>query len=57
MLGRKQELSLQFLQIVDGLLLVIAFWVAHTIRFVAPDMAEAAALEGFLMNYSAELEP
>lgn len=34
MIGRKQELSLQFLQIVDGLLLVIAFWVAHTIRFL-----------------------
>lgn len=35
MLGRKQELNLQFLQIVDGLLLVIAFWVAHTLRFLA----------------------
>lgn len=37
MIGRKQELNLQFLQIVDGLLLVIAFWMAHTIRFVAVD--------------------
>lgn len=37
MLGRKQELSLQFLQIIDGLMLVIAFWVAHTIRFLAVD--------------------
>lgn len=37
MLGRKQELNLQFLQIVDGLLMVIAFWMAHTIRFLGAD--------------------
>ena len=34
MLGRKQELSLQFQQIVDGILMVVAFWGAHTFRFV-----------------------
>lgn len=34
MLGRKQELNLQFQQISDGLLLVAAFWIAHTIRFL-----------------------
>ncbi len=34
MIGRKQELNLQFQQIVDGLLLVIAFWGAHTLRFL-----------------------
>jgi len=33
MIGRKQELNLQFLQITDGLLMVIAFWIAHTLRF------------------------
>ncbi len=33
MLGRKQELNLQFLQILDGLLMVISFWIAHTLRF------------------------
>ncbi len=35
MLGRKQELNLQFLQIVDGLLMVFAFWAAHTFRFLS----------------------
>src|SRR5678815_1851064 len=39
MLGRKQELSLQFLQIVDGILLVVAFWTAHTLRFIGGDLA------------------
>jgi len=33
MLGRKQELNLQFLQIIDGLLMVVAFWAAHALRF------------------------
>ncbi|MEA3209969.1 MAG: hypothetical protein QOE70_3026 [Chthoniobacter sp.] len=33
MLGRKQELNLQFLQITDGLLMVISFWMAHSLRF------------------------
>jgi exopolysaccharide biosynthesis polyprenyl glycosylphosphotransferase len=39
MLGRKQELNLQFQQIVDGLLLVICFWVAHTLRFIGAESA------------------
>ena len=34
MLGRRQELNLQFLQILDGILLVIAFWAAHAFRFL-----------------------
>ncbi len=33
MIGRKQEINLQFLQIVDGFLLVIAFWLAHVFWF------------------------
>jgi exopolysaccharide biosynthesis polyprenyl glycosylphosphotransferase len=33
MLGRKQELNLQFLQIADGFLLVLSFWIAHSLRF------------------------
>ncbi len=37
MLGRKQELNLQTLQIADGLLLVVAFWVAHTLRYLGAD--------------------
>ncbi len=37
MLGRKQELNLQFQQIVDGVLLVIAFWGAHTLRYLGGD--------------------
>jgi exopolysaccharide biosynthesis polyprenyl glycosylphosphotransferase len=39
MLGRKQELNLQFLQIADGLLMVIAFWGAHTLRFFGGDLS------------------
>ncbi len=38
MLGRKQELNLQFLQIVDGLLLILSFWAAHTLRFFGWDI-------------------
>ena len=34
MIGRKQELNLQFLQIADGILLAVAFWLAHTLRFL-----------------------
>jgi exopolysaccharide biosynthesis polyprenyl glycosylphosphotransferase len=34
MLGRRQELNLQFQQIADGLLLSVAFWLAHTLRFL-----------------------
>ena len=34
MIGRRQELNLQFLQIVDALLLAFAFWSAHTLRFL-----------------------
>jgi len=32
MIGRKQELNLQFQQILDGGLLILAFWLAHVIR-------------------------
>ncbi len=37
MLGRKQELNLQFLQIIDGMLLVVSFWLAHSLRFFGAD--------------------
>ena len=33
MLGRRQELNLQFQQIADGLLMSLAFWLAHAVRF------------------------
>jgi exopolysaccharide biosynthesis polyprenyl glycosylphosphotransferase len=33
MIGRRQELNLQFLQIVDALLLAAAFWLAHFFRY------------------------
>jgi exopolysaccharide biosynthesis polyprenyl glycosylphosphotransferase len=33
MLGRRQELNLQFLQIVDALLIAAAFWFAHAFRY------------------------
>jgi len=36
MIGRKQELNLQLQQIIDGALLVIAFWAAHVIRLFLP---------------------
>src|SRR5580658_2614669 len=38
MLGRKQELNLQFLQITDGILMVVAFWIAHQLRFFSTDL-------------------
>ncbi len=34
MLGRRQELNLQFLQLLDGLLLAVAFYLAHAFRFL-----------------------
>ena len=34
MLDRKEELNRQLQQIVDGLLMVVAFWGAHTLRFI-----------------------
>jgi len=37
MLGRRQKLNLQFLQIVDALLLVAAFWGAHWFRYHGPE--------------------
>jgi exopolysaccharide biosynthesis polyprenyl glycosylphosphotransferase len=37
MLGRKQELNLQFLQIADGILMVASFWLAHALRFFGGD--------------------
>ena len=33
MLGRRQKLNLQFLQIVDGFLVVASFWFAHWLRY------------------------
>jgi len=38
MLGRRQELNLQFQQIADGLLMSLAFWLAHTLRFVGTSL-------------------
>src|SRR5271157_6017549 len=32
MIGRKQELNLQFQQILDGGILILCFWLAHIIR-------------------------
>ncbi len=37
MIGRKQEINLQFRQIVDGMLLVAAFWGAYVLRYSATD--------------------
>lgn len=38
MLGRKQELNQQFHQILDGLLIVMAFWLAHVFRFYSAEL-------------------
>ncbi len=37
MLGRRQKLNLQFLQIVDAFLIVAAYWSAHWFRFAGPE--------------------
>jgi exopolysaccharide biosynthesis polyprenyl glycosylphosphotransferase len=37
MLGRRQEIHLQFQQIADGLLMSLAFWLAHTLRIIGSD--------------------
>jgi len=37
MIGRRQELNLQLLQIADGLLLAVAFWLAHAFRFLGAE--------------------
>jgi len=37
MMGRKQELNLQFYQILDAVLLAICFWAAHVLRYQATD--------------------
>lgn len=39
MLGRRQELHLQSLQIIDGLLMSVMFWLAHALRFIGSDWA------------------
>ncbi len=41
MIGRKQEIRLQFLQIIDGVLLVLTFWLAYVVRFTMPEWFEA----------------
>ena len=33
MLGRRQQINLQFLQILDALLLILTFWGAHSLRY------------------------
>ena len=38
MLGRRQKLNLQFLQIVDAFLLVAAYWSAHWLRYRGHDV-------------------
>ena len=36
MLGRKQEINLQASQILDSLLIALAFWICHSLRFYNP---------------------
>ena len=33
MLGRKQEINLKLNQIADGLVLLVAFWISHKLRY------------------------
>ncbi len=44
MLGRKQEFNLHFQQILDGTLLVVAFWLAHFLRTVGADWFDWKAI-------------
>ena len=45
MSGRKQEINRQFNQIVDGVLLVLAFWGAHVLRIALMRVQEIAQLD------------
>lgn len=52
MLGRKQEINLQLTQIVDSVLVALAFWLCHSIRYyllplLFPDLPPIPGLEGF----------
>ena len=38
MLGRRQQINLQFLQILDALLLVLTFWGAHSLRHTGAEL-------------------
>ncbi len=47
MLGRKQELTLQFQEIADGVLLVVAFWLAYVLRILGRDWFDASPIPEF----------
>lgn len=47
MLGRKQELTLQFQEIADGVLLVVAFWLAYMLRILGHDWLDASPIPPF----------
>lgn len=50
MSGRKQEINRQFNQIVDGVLLVLAFWAAHTFRIGLTELHELADIDLFKLG-------
>ena len=53
MLGRKQEINLKLNQITDGLVIVIAFWISHKLRYdnyggIWPDDVKIPAFKDFI---------
>lgn len=53
MLGKKQEINLQLSQIIDGILVAVAFWLCHSTRFyllplIFPDLPPIPGLDGFI---------
>ena len=53
MLGRKQEINLKLNQITDGLVLLLAFWIAHQLRYdnyggIWPESVKIPAFKDFL---------
>ena len=54
MLGRKQEINLKLNQITDGLVIVIAFWISHKLRYdnyggIWPDDVKIPAFKDFII--------
>ena len=53
MLGRKQEINLKLNQITDGLVLLLAFWIAHQLRYdnyggIWPESVKIPVFKDFL---------
>ncbi|MFL2435589.1 MAG: hypothetical protein ACJ0IZ_03630 [Verrucomicrobiales bacterium] len=54
MLGRKQEIDLKLNQLFDGIIVAIAFWLSHKLRFdnvggIWPEEGKNSCISGFSM--------